>query len=286
MPYKKRSRSDEYVASSQDRETNNDQNVEPMTAKSNKRTKAPRKVTHKAVKIVNVAYAEANERGEKIPITKLERHKKGKDDFTAIAWNVDSLRALLNHNVQELIDLCKEEQPNVIGFMNIRLSDEEMCEQCDQLLRAAVENILGPVETVWNRCTAKKGYSGTAMIVRKSVGKFDSKLGISDHADPEGRTITLEFDDMVVVLCYVPNSGHGLYRLAYRTSGRRCFDAELAEYCKSFDKPTLLLGDMNVADRDVDIWNVDKPYIPKKSGTAMWRSHPEITRTTVLMVNE
>ena len=32
----------------------------------------------------------------------------------------------------------------------------------------------------------------------------------------EGRTITVEFRDFILVACYVPNSGEGLVRLKYR----------------------------------------------------------------------
>lgn len=32
----------------------------------------------------------------------------------------------------------------------------------------------------------------------------------------EGRTITVEFSDFILVACYVPNSGEGLARLKYR----------------------------------------------------------------------
>lgn len=32
----------------------------------------------------------------------------------------------------------------------------------------------------------------------------------------EGRTITVEFSDFILVACYVPNSGEGLVRLKYR----------------------------------------------------------------------
>lgn len=32
----------------------------------------------------------------------------------------------------------------------------------------------------------------------------------------EGRTITIEFTDFILVACYVPNSGEGLKRIAYR----------------------------------------------------------------------
>ncbi|KAF4669514.1 DNA-(apurinic or apyrimidinic site) lyase [Perkinsus chesapeaki] len=276
MTSRKRARSVEKKDTKSPQKPNADKAVADVveSSKPKKRTKAPtRKSTadskknESTLKVVNVAYGEVNKKGEKIPVTSLERHKKGKDDFTALAWNVGSLRSLLNHKSHELVDLCKKEQPDIIGLMEIKLSNDDMCDECDNLLREAVEDVLGPVEIVWNHCTAKKGYSGTAFVVRKSAGKFETKLGIDGKEDPEGRAITLEFDDMAVVLCYVPNSGQDLNRLGYRTSGNDCFDAKLAKYCERLDKPTLLLGDMNVADRDVDIWNVEKPHIPKSAGT-------------------
>jgi exonuclease III len=40
-------------------------------------------------------------------------------------------------------------------------------------------------------------------------------LGISKH-DGEGRVVTAEFKDFIIVETYVPNSGDGLKRLKYR----------------------------------------------------------------------
>lgn len=40
-------------------------------------------------------------------------------------------------------------------------------------------------------------------------------MGIKKH-DEEGRVITAEFKDFILINAYVPNAGEGLKRLAYR----------------------------------------------------------------------
>lgn len=78
----------------------------------------------------------------------------------------------------------------------------------------------------WNCSTAKLGYSGTAIFTRVmpiSV-KFDFGKQIN-----EGRTITMEFKNFVLVSAYVPNAGEGLARLDYRI---KSWDAEFFAYLK------------------------------------------------------
>ena len=41
-------------------------------------------------------------------------------------------------------------------------------------------------------------------------------MGILKH-DDEGRLLTLEFNQFIIVSCYTVNAGEGLKRLAYRT---------------------------------------------------------------------
>merc|ERR1712139_738784 len=48
------------------------------------------------------------------------------------------------------------------------------------------------------------------------------------------------------------------------------WDPALRDYLRELEakgKPVLLLGDLNVAHRDVDIWNVEAPHVPKSAGT-------------------
>ena len=58
-----------------------------------------------------------------------------------------------------------------------------------------------------------------------------------------------------MVAVYVPNSGTGLKWLEYRT---KQWDVDLRNYCKKLEskgKPVVLMGDMNVAHEDIDIYD-------------------------------
>ena len=80
----------------------------------------------------------------------------------------------------------------------------------------------------------------------------------------EGRLLTLEFEHMFVVNAYVPNSGQGLKRLAYRTQE---WDIQLGEHLRRLKKPVILIGDLNVAHNVIDIHNFyQRPGFPTELG--------------------
>lgn len=54
------------------------------------------------------------------------------------------------------------------------------------------------------------------MFTRVKPINVQYDLGISKH-DGEGRVITAEFKEFVLITVYVPNAGEGLRRLKYRT---------------------------------------------------------------------
>jgi exodeoxyribonuclease III len=82
--------------------------------------------------------------------------------------------------------------------------------------------------------------------------EFD--IGVSKH-DDEGRVISMEFSKFVLVAVYVPNSGDGLQRLKYRTEE---WDKDFFNYLdklKSYKKPVIITGDLNVAHHEIDIYD-------------------------------
>eukprot|EP00911_Craspedida_sp_UC1_P002722 UC1_evm3s1999 len=95
---------------------------------------------------------------------------------------------------------------------------------------------------------------------------LDGELPADDVAAQEGRVITVELDSHFVVGLYVPNSGQKLERLTYRTE---TWDPALVRYLKKLEargKPVVWTGDLNVAHRDVDIYNFEKPHLKKQAG--------------------
>jgi len=87
-----------------------------------------------------------------------------------------------------------------------------------------------------------------------------------EQGPDEGRTISVEYPKLHVVLCYVMNSGDGLCRHAERL---KRFDPSLRSHLKGLarSKPVILMGDLNVAHRNKDIWNSEAPHVPKSAST-------------------
>ena len=83
--------------------------------------------------------------------------------------------------------------------------------------------------------------------------EFD--IGVSKH-DDEGRVITAEFQQFILVAVYVPNSGDQLQRLKYRTEEwDRDFFAYLDGLRKLKGKAVIVTGDLNVAHEEIDIFD-------------------------------
>ena len=82
----------------------------------------------------------------------------------------------------------------------------------------------------------------------------------------EGRTLVAEYEDFTVVMVYVPNAGEGLVRLDRRLEE---WEVDMRGFLKELDarKPVILLGDLNAAHLDADIWNVTAKHVPKQPGT-------------------
>jgi exodeoxyribonuclease III len=165
--------------------------------------------------------------------------------------------------VGDLQDLLRKEQPDVLGIIEHKLQEN------DNDTRKALEEAFPDYSVAAVNCsTAKKGYSGTAILLRRGGSQQPLKVEAGDmpSAAQEGRLVTVEFQDLFVVLCYVPNSGEGLKRLPERIDQ---WDAELRAKLITLKekKATVLIGDLNVAHLDLDIWNVEAPHVPKSAGT-------------------
>jgi exodeoxyribonuclease-3 len=154
-----------------------------------------------------------------------------------ISWNVNGLRAVLKKNFLELLDA---EKPDVLCLQEIKCEVDDL----EQLWPR-------PYTTYWNSAT-RKGYSGTALFVRKQPIKVSNGVEILEH-DGEGRVQTAEFDSFYLVNVYVPNSKRDLSRLTYRQK----WDTDFLAYLKKLEKkkPVIFCGDLNVAHTEIDLAN-------------------------------
>ena len=149
--------------------------------------------------------------------------------------------------------------------------------------------------------TAKKGYSGTAVFVKrrgvkgvKKQQKLDGFFPIKQEKtlqsttsndlpidvgnlipqnvtfgmcknehDQEGRIITVEFPLFSLTNVYVPNSGQKLERLDYRTEQ---WDKDFLAFHQNKESPVIWAGDLNVAHTNLEVWNDGAKHLATQAG--------------------
>ncbi len=158
-----------------------------------------------------------------------------------ITWNVNGLRACMNKGFG---DFMKEADADIFCIQETKMQREQ-----------ASFDFPGYHE-YWNSAV-KKGYSGTAIFSKKEPVKVTYGLGLAEH-DQEGRVITAEYQDFILVNVYTPNSQRGLTRLDYRMEWEDVFQ----DYCAGLaeQKPVIVCGDMNVAAQPIDLKNPDSNH--------------------------
>nr|QDO16222.1 DNA-(apurinic or apyrimidinic site) lyase [Lingulodinium polyedra] len=201
-----------------------------------------------------------------------------------LSVNVAGLRAVLNGDKAKLLRaLVDQETPDVLCINEHKLKEEDVAAAEEQLKELLPKEY---ATAHWACSTAKKGYSGVAMLLRHApdgqagairepaAAAVAQGMGPEHEEDPiisqEGRVLTLELPELVVVATYVPNSGADLQRLEYRVDreAKQCWDRALTGYVRGLQeaksKPVVLLGDMNCCQGVRDIWNMhDRPDFPE-----------------------
>lgn len=167
------------------------------------------------------------------------------------SWNVNGIRAVIKKG--SLGQFLENEQPDILCLQETKASKDQ------------VEVDLKDYFEYWHS-GAKKGYSGTAIFskiqpLKVRYGFSDTVLekfhlmqdGYGDMSE-EGRVISAEYNDFIVVNVYTPNAKGDLSRLNMR---HEVWDPAFLEYLKELEqiKPILVCGDFNVAHKEIDLAN-------------------------------
>ncbi|WP_175989406.1 exodeoxyribonuclease III [Bacillus sp. Marseille-Q1617] len=153
-----------------------------------------------------------------------------------VSWNVNGIRACVKK-----------------GFLDYfhEVNADIFCIQETKLQEGQIELELPEYEQYWNYAE-RKGYSGTAVFTK--IKPLTVSYGFQDgESEPEGRIITLEYDDFFLVNVYTPNSKRDLSRLDERLE----WEDKLRGYLIDLDrrKPVIHCGDLNVAHKEIDLKN-------------------------------
>jgi exodeoxyribonuclease III len=153
-----------------------------------------------------------------------------------VSWNVNGLRACLNK-----------------GFLEYfrQVDADVFCLQETKLQEGQVELDLGQEYLQYWNYAEKKGYSGTAVFTR--MKPLAVRYGLEEEDEPEGRIITLKFDQFYLVNVYTPNARRDLSRLDFRLEWEDRFLSYIREL--ELELPVIICGDLNVAHQDIDLKN-------------------------------
>ena len=102
-----------------------------------------------------------------------------------ISWNVNGIRAAIKKEFAVTLEVMN---PDVLCLQETKAQDDQVLE--------ALQDISG--YHIYTNSTNKKGYSGTAILVKTEPLSVTRGIGTPEH-DQEGRVLTAEFKDYFLV---------------------------------------------------------------------------------------
>jgi exodeoxyribonuclease-3 len=154
-----------------------------------------------------------------------------------VSWNVNGIRAISWKGFTQWLTSL---HADVVCVQETKASQDQLDEKITTI----------PGYTSYFESAEKKGYSGVG-VYTKSEPENVTTLGVHEF-DSEGRTLVVEYPQLIVINAYFPNSGDGAKRLGYKLD----FCKAMLEYClrlSSEKKPFVLCGDYNIAHKPIDL---------------------------------
>ena len=155
-------------------------------------------------------------------------------------WNVNSIK----QRVPRLLPWLDQRQPDVVCLQELKLSDAAFTELLGSELAARGYEAAVHGEARWN---------GVAILSRVGLAEVQKGLpGAPGFPDPEARAVSAVCDGIRVTTVYVPNgrepdSDHYRYKLEWL--------AALERFVRSGPDAAIVLGDMNIAPTDADVFD-------------------------------
>ena len=167
-------------------------------------------------------------------------------EISILSWNVAGIRSCLK---KEKLNFIIENNYDIVCFQETKAEESQV-----KLEKEYIE--LYPYR-YWRSITnpeMRKGQSGTSIWTKTKPIKEIEPFEI----DNEGRTVTLEFDNFIIVTVYTPNSQSlTSNRYSFRTEK---WDIEFRNHINNLNKrkPIIICGDLNVIHKKKDIYEFDK----------------------------
>ena len=155
-------------------------------------------------------------------------------------WNVNSIKSRIDH----VLRWCETSQPDVLCLQETKVVDEKF--PSTKFRARGYPHIA---------IRGERGYNGVAVISKHPLSDIVTQLP-GDKTDNQSRMIAASVNGVRLVNVYGPHgTGQGtpkyFFKLKWIERLRSYFDKKY-----STDENVLLLGDINVAPHELDVWSV------------------------------
>lgn len=162
------------------------------------------------------------------------------------SWNVNGLRAVSKKGFN---DWLLKYSPDVVALQEIKSTTEDI---------QTLVKIWSEQYDVHIHSALKKGYSGTALFIKKdsslNLKNISKGIGIP-HYDCEGRLIEAHFEDLIFINGYFPNGQRDHGRVDFKLDFSRKVVERAHNLHKSTGKEIIIAGDINTAHTEIDLAN-------------------------------
>src|SRR4051812_30496515 len=157
-----------------------------------------------------------------------------------LSWNVNGLRSVSRNGFDNWFS---EQKADAICLQEIKVQTHQLTPEL--LNPGKYHGFFNPAE--------KPGYSGVAVYTKKEPLAVRHGLGIPKF-DREGRVLTLEFANYILINSYFPNSQRDHARLGFKLEFCKAFTKHCARERQS-GKTLVMCGDWNIAPEEIDLKN-------------------------------
>ncbi|MBT3418862.1 MAG: exodeoxyribonuclease III [Candidatus Magasanikbacteria bacterium] len=157
-----------------------------------------------------------------------------------ISWNVNGIRAV--ERKEDLGAFIKKHNPDILFIQETKSQEEQIqkiidaYQEYDQHYHSA----------------EKKGYSGTSIWIKKSLGDYTINRGIPRFKENEGRIISVDIGEWTLFGNYFPNGG----KSSEAWEGKLVFYEKFLKHINTLRKKgrkVVWCGDINCAHEEIDI---------------------------------
>lgn len=187
-----------------------------------------------------------------------------------VSWNINGLYNTLKD--------AGHRHSSVSNYFSQVLRADILCFQEAKIQEEKLEKWMACVpsyESFWAFCLVKKGYSGVVTYVKEELSPLDAKSDYFGDLESdvdvdlcrEGRLMETDHGNFILINVYVPNEGEmteGRPRLNFKLRFLKALKCRCDDIVNS-GKEVIVLGDFNIAHKDIDIyndWRIQDIYTP------------------------